>query len=235
MRYLLFILAIVIFSVSCESKEERLDRIKLEIETKKAEARLLAKTEALENNEKLRQEKLEKEAREKRAKELAGTRARKKAEKKERKRKQTEYDRWKDNSLYTGATPWSDCFGSKNECDAYGCSQISVKTPYNSDVIVTLKRNGDVVRHAYIKKSSTHTFELSNGSYQPFFYYGNGWNPNSSKRSKTCGSLPGSFIRGEHISKDIEQPLSNNILSYELILQENGNLQTKPSNEEEAF
>lgn len=235
MRYLLFILAIVIFSISCESKEERLDRIKLEIETKKAEARLIAETEALEKRElagaRARKKAAEKERRQKQAEVLA----RKKAEEKERKRKQAEFDKWKDNSLYTGATPWSDCFGAKNECDAYGCSKISVKTPYNSDVIVTLKRNGNVVRHAYIKKSSTYTFEMPNGSYQPFFYYGNGWNPNKSKRSKTCGRLQGSFITGEHISKDIVQALSNNILSYELILQENGNLQTKPSNEEEAF
>jgi hypothetical protein len=101
--------------------------------------------------------------------------------------------------------------------------------------MVTIKQNGRVARHAYIKKNSKYTFDLPNGTYQPFFYYGNGWNPNKTKKSMACGKLQGAFITGESISKDKSQSLSNNILSYELILQQNGNLKTKPSNENEAF
>ncbi|MFT4646715.1 MAG: hypothetical protein ACI8ZX_003148, partial [Planctomycetota bacterium] len=36
-------------------------------------------------------------------------------------------------------------------------------------------------------------------------------------------------------SKDFPQNIENSILSYELVLQENGNFRTKPSNPEEAF
>lgn len=229
------ILGLILILTSCESKEQRLARVKMEIEIKKAQAKLLAETEALELKEKERSERIRKEAEAKREKQRREQAERKAAQEKERKRQQAELDKWKNNSLSTGSTPWSECYGSSNYCDSYGCSQISVKTPYNSDVIVTLKTYGKVVRHAYIRKSSTYTFEIPNGRYQPFFYYGNGWNPNKTKRSNACGQLQGAFVTGESISKDKSQSLSNNILSYELILQENGNLQTKPSNEEEAF
>lgn len=232
---ILYAVVIVLFLSACESKEQRLERVKIEIEMKKLQAKLLVETEALELKEKERNERIKKEAEAKREKQRREQAERKAAQERERKRKQAELDKWKNNSLSTGSTPWSECYGSTNYCDSYGCSQISVKTPYNSDVIVTLKKYGEVVRHAYIRRSSTYTFEIPNGSYQPFFYYGNGWNPNKSKKSKACGKLPGSFVSGESISKDKSQSLSNNILSYELILQENGNLQTKPSNEEEAF
>jgi carboxypeptidase C (cathepsin A) len=47
--------------------------------------------------------------------------------------------------------------------------------------------------------------------------------------------LKGGFIAGESYGKDSPQRLSNNILEYELILQQNGNFSTKPSNAEEAF
>jgi len=153
---------------------------------------------------------------------------------KERKRKAL-YDKYINNSLYTGATPYSYCYGSNNSCSSYGCSKIRLKTPYNSDVVVTLKSSGKVVRHAYIKAGSSYTFKVPNGSYQPFFYYGKGWNPNKVMKRTACGTIRGGFISQEHFGKDDPQYLSNNILTYELILQQNGNFSTKPSNEEEAF
>ena len=50
-----------------------------------------------------------------------------------------------------------------------------------------------------------------------------------------CGTLKGGFIADEQIGKDSPQSLNNNILEYELILQQNGNFSTTPSNSEEAF
>ena len=50
-----------------------------------------------------------------------------------------------------------------------------------------------------------------------------------------CGSLRGGFVSSEHFGKDTPQSLANNILEYELILQQNGNFSTRPSNSEEAF
>ncbi|GLR15878.1 hypothetical protein [Portibacter lacus] len=228
-------LGLILMISSCETDEQRYVRIKLEIEIKKSEAKLIAETEAHELIEKERNERIEQEERIKREKQKIEEAERRKALEKKRNKELAEIEKWKSNSLLTGATPWSNCYGKTNYCNSNSCSQISVKTPYSSDVIVTLKQNGSVVRHAYIHKRSSFTFEIPDGSYQPFFYYGNGWNPNKSKNSSVCGTLKGAFVSGESISKDKIQILSNNILSYELILQENGNLQTKPSNEEEAF
>lgn len=145
-------------------------------------------------------------------------------------------EQYKNNSLYNGAMPYSYCFGSENSCSSYySCSQISVKTPSSSDVLVTIKKNGRVFRHAYIKAGRSFTFNVPNGTYQPFFYYGTGWNPNKFMKQAYCGDLKGGFISNEIFGKDSPQYLSNNILTYELILQVNGNFSTKPSNKEEAF
>jgi len=144
-------------------------------------------------------------------------------------------EQYKDNSLRNGAEPYSYCFGSNNSCGGYDCSQIKVKTPYNSDVLVTIKKNDKVYRHAYIRAGSSYTFNFSNGTYQTFFYYGNGWNPNKFMKNTSCGELKGGFVSNEHFGKDSPQNFYNQILSYELILQPNGNFSTKPSNKDEAF
>jgi hypothetical protein len=144
-------------------------------------------------------------------------------------------EQWKNNSLSTGATPYSNCFGSTNDCDYYGCSQITVRTG-GSDVLVTIKdRSGDVVRHGYINAGHSFSFNLPDGTYQVFFYSGAGWNPNKAMNSKSCGTLHGGFISGENISKDNFISLYNQKMMYELILQKNGNLSTQPSSMSEAF
>ena len=221
MKLRFVILGLVFLSLvvlpSCESdaeKQMRLARIEKErIENEKQQA------------EKERQRKL-KEAEE----------ARLRAIKKEKERREREiYNRYINNSLYTGATPYSYCFGSNSNCDDYGCSKIKVITPYNSDVLVSIKRNGKVFRHAYIKAGSSYTFEFPNGTYQAFFYYGKGWNPNKFMKKTSCGILRGGFITNEHVGKDNPQSLYNNILTYELILQRNGNFNTQSSSTNEAF
>ena len=83
--------------------------------------------------------------------------------------------------------------------------------------------------------ASRYTFELPNGRYQAFFYYGKGWHPIKVMKKVDCGLLKGGFIAREHFGKDKLQTLSNTVLTYELILQQNGNFSTKPSKAEEAF
>lgn len=138
---------------------------------------------------------------------------------------------YRNNSLPTGATPYAKYYGGNPTCEEYGCSEISVTTS-SADVLVLLKRNGRVVRHAYIQAHDSYTFSVPDGEYQPFFYSGKGWNP---KKVMKNGKLRGGFVANEHYSKDSPQYLSNNILSYELILQQNGNFSTRPSNESEAL
>jgi hypothetical protein len=145
------------------------------------------------------------------------------------------YNKFINNSLPTGSTPYADCYGINSACSEWGCSQISVRTPYNSDVLVTIKKENKVVKHAFIKGGDSYTFELPNGTYQPFFYYGKGWNPEKIMKQSTCGTLKGGFISDEDFDKDSPQSLSNDILEYALILQVRGNFTTQPSNANEAL
>ena len=143
-------------------------------------------------------------------------------------------EQWKFNSLNTGAMPYSYCYGSNNYCD-YGCSKISVRTG-SSDVLVTIKDiSGDVVRHGYIIGGHTFTFNVSDGRYQVFFYSGTGWNPQKFMTTNSCGTLRGGFVSGENFSKDDYISLYSQGMTYELILQQNGNLSTEPSSMNEAF
>jgi len=133
-----------------------------------------------------------------------------------------------------GQSPYSYCFGSKNECSE-GCSKISIKASYNSNVIVLIKKNDGVFRNAFISKGRTFEFNLPNGTYQTFFYYGSDWNNEKYMKETICGSLYGGFNEDEHFGKDKPQYLNNNILTYELVLQQNGNFSTKSSNLNEIF
>ena len=144
-------------------------------------------------------------------------------------------EQYQNNVLRNGTMPYAYCFGSSNSCSEYGCSEIRVRTPHNSDVVVTIKRNDRVYRHAYIQANRSYAFKFPNGTYQAFFYYGKGWNPHKFMKNTTCGKLKGGFVSNEHFGKDSPQSLYNQILSYELILQQNGNFSTRPSNREEAF
>ena len=135
----------------------------------------------------------------------------------------------------TGDTPYAYCYGDNKKCRGTGCSQIKVITPSNSDVLVTLKQNDQVVAHSYIRANSSYTFDVPNGTYQPFFYYGSDWDAEKTMKQTGCGTLRGGFTQSEHFGKDSPQKLNNNLLTYELILQQNGNFSTAPSNRDEAL
>jgi hypothetical protein len=213
---------------SCESEVERQKRIARE-EQQRIELEERRKAEEAERAFKLEQERIEQEKREEA--ERIVTLARLEQERQER----AIYEKFINNALSTGSTPYSYCFGRNSSCSGLGCSEIKVRTPFNSDVLVTIKKGEKVVRHAYIKGGSSYTFELPNGTYQPFFYYGKGWNPEKIMKQTDCGILKGGFITNEDFGKDGPQTLSNNILEYELILQERGNFRTRPSNANEAL
>lgn len=139
-----------------------------------------------------------------------------------------------DNSLSTGDTPYSEYYGSNYMCTRSQCSAIEVTAPTNSDIVVIIKRDNDrgsVISHAYIRAGRKYSFDLPNGTYQPFFYYGEGWNPN-----KDMGNgIKGGFVKDESFSKDNPQSISDCVLSYVLQLQKDGNFQTKGSNRREMF
>lgn len=145
--------------------------------------------------------------------------------------------RYGNNSLSNGSAPYSSWYGQNLYFDDYTAhSEIRVTAPYNSDVIAIVRynnSNGNVAGHKYITAGSTVTIYLKNGyNYQTFFYYGKGWYPQKEMK----GNLRGGFLKNESFSKDGSASyLENNILSYELTLQQNGNFQTSGSSEGEMF
>lgn len=205
------LLSLLIFA-SCESEQARNERLKL-AEEQRIEFEQIRAEEEKDDAIRLEQERIEQE----------------KKDEEERVKKEI-YDKYISNTLYTGATPYAQYYGENSSCD-FGCSEIRVKTS-NSDVIVTIKRNSRVVSHAFIQAGGYYSFSFPNDTYQAFFYYGEGWNPDQKMKG---GKMKGGFISNEHFGKDDPQSLDNNILTYELILQQNGNFSTRPSNQEEAL
>mgnify|MGYP001390040895 CR=1 FL=1 len=143
------------------------------------------------------------------------------------------------NSLTTGATPYSYCYGRNANCSpSYGyaeCSFINVQASYTSDVLVIVKKNNRVVSHAYIKAGSAYKFKVGDGNFQCFFYYGKGWNPNKYMKTASCGSIRGGFVNNESVDKSDIINLYNSSMSYTLYTVENGNFTPKSSNKNEAF
>lgn len=139
-----------------------------------------------------------------------------------------------DNSLATGTTPYSAVYGKNYHCPYTQCSGIKVTAPQESDIVVIIKRNnltGKVIAHGYIKAGGSYQFDIPDGTYQTFFYYGEGWNPNKVMK----GGVKGGFVKDEFFSKDNPQEINSGVLSYVLQLQRNGNFQTKESSIDEAF
>ena len=161
-----------------------------------------------------------------------------KAQELERKEREQLVMKYSNNSLYNGATPYSYCYGNNPDCypsSGYAeCSSVKVIAPYNSDVLVFIKKNNQPYAHAYIKAGKSYKLKLNDGTYQPFFYYGKGWNPEKYMKSANCGTIRGGFVSGEVFGKDLPQEIIGH-LTYTLQLTANGNFSTKSSNKEEAF
>lgn len=143
-----------------------------------------------------------------------------------------ESEQYRNNSLYNGAMPYSYCYGSTN----YGNSSVRVNAG-SGDVLVMIKNSNDVVvRHAYIKANRSYTLNVSNGNYYVYFYYGKGWNPTKFMKNTTCGTLKGGFHSNEIVQKDPSLlRVNNQIMTYTLTEQLNGNFSTSSSNKMEAF
>jgi hypothetical protein len=206
LKFLIFFVLFLVAISSCLSDEER----KAREEQEKKQIEEIAREKAVQDS--LKTIRIEKEREEKAI-----------------------YEKYINNRLENGATPYAYLYGYNKSCSEWGCSQIKISTPKTSEVLVLIKKDEKVVKHAYIRASSSYTFEMPNGIYQPFFYYGKGWDPNKVMKQTESGIVKGGFISNEHFSKDKPQNLNNNILEYELIIQQNGNFSTKPSSKEEAF
>jgi hypothetical protein len=218
----LFCLALALSS--CESEIERKERLAIE-EQQRVELEQQQKAEEAERSFQLEQERIEREKKEE--EERIARDAQLEIERQER----VVYEKYINNSLGTGSTPYSRYYGGNSTCNKYGCSEIKVRTS-NSDVLVTIKKDDKVVRHAFVSARSSYSFSFPNGTYQAFFYYGKGWNPDKEMKN---GEIKGGFISNEDFGKDSPQNLYDSELTYELIMQQNGNFSTRPSSADEAL
>jgi hypothetical protein len=139
------------------------------------------------------------------------------------------------NAQFTGATPWENCYGKNASCKYVGCSDIKINTSSSSAIVAIVKKNGNVVKHAYIAPSSNYTFELLDGIYQVFFYYGSVWDSNKVMKSSNCSSIRGGFKTQESVSKGDPITLKGNIMEYTLTRSTLGNFSPKSSNLDEAL
>lgn len=132
------------------------------------------------------------------------------------------------NRLETGDVPYKN-----HKARGRGKSEIKVKTSSVSqcDVVVIVKQQDKMVRNVYIQAGDSYTLAVPNGTFQVFFYYGRNWNPEKAMSTEYTGG----FMEDEDFQKDTETPIKNQILTYELILQRNGNLQTQQSGKQEIF
>ena len=145
-------------------------------------------------------------------------------------------------SQNTGSTPWENCFGKNAKCKLYvedgyyvGCSNIEVNSSPNSDVVVIVKSNQKIIKHAFILANSSHTIEVADGTYQVFFYYGKNWDKYKKMNSGECNSLLGGFKYDEYVGKDDPILLKGEIVQYTLKTVNNGNFKQKTSSLDEAL
>lgn len=147
-------------------------------------------------------------------------------------REYEEIDNYKDYSLSNGSQPYASIYGYNSSCDYWGCSNIIVNAPYNSDVVALIKnRNGNVVRHAYIRAGRSYSFEVPNGTYQPYFYYGKGWYP----KKRMPKGLRGGFLSSETHYYVHASYLENQEWTITLQLRTGGNLSTHSCSESDMF
>ena len=58
------------------------------------------------------------------------------------------------------------------------------------------------MKHAYISTGSSYSFEVPNGTYQVYFYYGKDWDRSKEIQSDQCFKIYGGFKEDESVSKD---------------------------------
>ena len=137
------------------------------------------------------------------------------------------FEKYKNNFLVTGSTPYSYCFGENSSCSSYGCSELSVKTPGNSDVVVTLKKGNEVVRHVYIRAGNTYTFQIPMNPSNLSLDDGNGWNPERNNEGSIAETNANPFrhtFRKEHTPYNITMAYEQAHTKWEIFQQNQATL-----------
>lgn len=140
---------------------------------------------------------------------------------------------WKDYYLDTGSQPYENTLQFAEVDPEYATAVIEVTTDPNTqdDVVVIVKVGDYIAANAYIHRYGTHTFYLTSGHYQVFFYQGRDWNP----YKKMPKGRMGGFDNDESVTKGVDQQIEYAKLTYVLQKRINGNFKPKQSNKEEAL
>lgn len=144
---------------------------------------------------------------------------------------------WSQNHLSTGERPYSDYYGRPLS----GGNEFRFNTASGCDYVILIKKssNGRYVDHKYVRGGENITITVPDGTYDVFFYSGNGWNPN-----KAVGSCTGGFETNESYQKDGPVTVTttirgdyyyNQTCDYTLYPVQNGNLHLESSNANEIF
>ena len=126
-------------------------------------------------------------------------------------------DVYRNNSLVTGAKPYTYYYGKAHT----GKNFIDFKTSGSYDYVVFVKKHNDnkTVNHTYIRAGEKARLYVPSGTYDVYFYSGKGWNP-----KKSVGQLTGGFVEGGIMQKDGPVQLVSENLEYTLYPVVNGNL-----------
>lgn len=140
------------------------------------------------------------------------------------------------DSYYHGMVPYANCYGRNASCSDWGCSEVVVNANDYDPVLVIIKRNGTIIKNAIVAPSRSYKFEMKNGNYQVFFYYGDNWDSNKYMGTSSSGCvMRGGWAKNEVFTKDDSMYLSNEIITYTLERIVHGNFSTKGSSKSEIF
>ncbi len=144
--------------------------------------------------------------------------------------KQSNYDpdaQYRYNSLETGDKPYREFFGRERT----GQNYFFFKTSGKSDYVVIVKRHYDdvYINHIYISGGDNAYLYVPDGTFDVYFYSGQGWNP-----YKEVGNFVGGFVVGS-MGKDGPVELESAYMEYTLYPVKHGNLRLESADVDEVF
>ena len=145
-------------------------------------------------------------------------------------RTSTMYDpdaEYRNNSLETGDKPYRDYFGRERT----GQNYFYFKTSGKSDYVVIVKRHYDdaYINHIYIQGGDNAYLYVPDGTFDVYFYSGQGWNP-----YKEVGQFTGGFISGS-MGMDGPVELESAYMEYTLYPVAHGNLRLQGADVDDVF
>lgn len=145
-------------------------------------------------------------------------------------RTSTKYDpdaEYRNNSLETGDKPYRDYFGRERT----GQNYFYFKTSGKSDYIVIVKRHYDdaYINHIYIQGGDNAYLYVPDGTFDVYFYSGQGWNP-----YKEVGQFMGGFVSGS-MGMDGPVELESAYMEYTLYPVAHGNLRLQGADIDDVF